>query len=59
VHEGGVDFETMKKGAAFIIIIIIIIIGKSALFRPQPSSEDSARFIYCWLGLSSFFPPEL
>jgi hypothetical protein len=26
-----------------VIVIIIIIIGKTALFDPQPSFEDSAR----------------
>jgi hypothetical protein len=31
-----------------IIIIIIIFIAKTALFEPQPSLEDSARFVLSW-----------
>jgi hypothetical protein len=35
------------------LLIITIIIGKTALFEPQPSLEDSARFIY-WITPSGF-----
>jgi hypothetical protein len=32
------------KTIIIIIIIIITIVGRTALFEPQPSLEDSARF---------------